>query len=467
MGVCFKFRMLTEALENLLRMGTYHNAYFIFAYLNQTNRKMKRNAVVAQSGGPSPVINASLAGVLKGCAGYPGEINQVFAAWHGVEGVLQEELINMNRQPDKELELLMTTPASGAIGTCRYKLGGDMQEDYERILEVFRAHDISYFFYIGGNDSMDTAAKVSELASAHGYDLIVAGVPKTIDNDLGDEAFTLIDHTPGYGSTARYWMSIVSDANQENRAISTSECVCVLQAMGRSAGYIPAAVRLADPDREMPLQIYTAESGHNLESLHDHVNRQLGKSGRCIVVVSEGFDVGNIGAAFDRFGHIEYGASKQATAQIVANYLNEKGLSAKGQATWQVPGILQRSTSLCLSSVDMDEAFRVGEKAVEIALSEGSGYMATLLRKPGISYEIYYDKVPLEKVAVSARQLPKDWLSPDGLDVTDEFINYAMPLVGEKWTAIPLKDGRPRFSRLKVEFVDKKCRDYTPLLYRR
>ncbi len=427
---------------------------------------MKRNAVVAQSGGPSPVINASLAGVLKGCAEHPERIDTVLAAWHGVEGVLQEELINMNRQSQEELDLLMTTPASGAIGTCRYKITPDMQVDYERILEVFRAHEVGYFFYIGGNDSMDTAAKVTELASARGYDLVVAGVPKTIDNDLGDEEFTLIDHTPGYGSTARYWMSVISDANQENLAISTSECVCVLQAMGRSSGYIPAAARLADPERRMPLQIYTVESGHNLESLHDQVNRQLALTGRCIVVVSEGFDVGNIGAAHDRFGHIEYGASRQATAQVVANYLNERGLNARGQASWQVPGVLQRSTSLCLSSVDMQEAFRVGKKAVEIAISEGSGFMATMLREPGNSYQLYYDRVPLRKVAVSARQLPKHWLSSDGLDVTDDFIRYAMPLVGETWVEIPLENGRPRFARLHTAFEPKKCSEYIPLLYR-
>ena len=427
---------------------------------------MKRNAIVAQSGGPSPVINASLAGVLTGCSAYPDEIQTVYAAWHGVEGVLQEELINMNHQPREELDLLMTTPASGAIGTCRYKLRQDMSEDYERILDVFKAHNIGYFFYIGGNDSMDTAAKISELASAKDYDLVVAGVPKTIDNDLGDENFTLIDHTPGYGSTARYWMSIISDANQENQAISTSECVCVLQAMGRSAGYIPAAARLADPNRRMPMQIYTVESGHNLESLHEHVNRQLDATGRCIVVVSEGFDVGNIGAAYDRFGHIEYGASKQATAQVVANYLNEGGLNARGQASWQVPGVLQRSTSLHLSSVDMAEAFEVGNKAVEIAMSHGSGYMATMLRKQGPGYKLYYDKVPLEKVAVSARQLPKEWLSADGLDVTDDFVRYAMPLVGEEWVQIPLENGRPRFAKLNIAFEEKKCPGYTPILYR-
>jgi 6-phosphofructokinase 1 len=313
---------------------------------------------------------------------------------------------------------------------------------------------------------MDTAAKISELASSRGYGLVVAGVPKTIDNDLGDEEFTLIDHTPGYGSTARYWMSIISDANQENQAISTSECVCVLQAMGRSSGFIPAAARLADPERSMPLQIYTVESGHNLESLYDNVNRQLDRTGRCIVVVSEGFNVGNIGAAYDRFGHIEYGASKQATAQVVANYLNEKGLNARGQATWQVPGILQRSTSLSLSSVDADEAFSVGKKAVEIATTFGSGFMATMLRKPGKTYQLYYDKVPLGKVAVSARQLPKNWLSSDGLDVTDDFVRYAMPLVGQEWVEIPLEKGRPRFSRLKIEFEKKACPEYIPLLYR-
>jgi len=453
-------------MEFLLHDTRYSSASFIFVFLNCHFNIMKRNAIVAQSGGPSPVINASLAGVLKGCSENPEQIETVFAAWHGVEGVLQEELIDMNQQSQLELDLLRTTPASGAIGTCRYKLRPDMHEDYERILTVFRAHDIGYFFYIGGNDSMDTAAKISELASASGYDLVVAGVPKTIDNDLGDEEFTLIDHTPGYGSTARYWMSIISDANQENQAISTSECVCILQAMGRSAGYIPAAARLADPDRMMPLQIYTVESGHNLESLHDNVNRQLDRTSRCIVVVSEGFDVGNIGAAYDRFGHIEYGASKQATAQVVANYLNEQGLNARGQASWQVPGVLQRSTSICLSSIDTEEAFSVGRKAVEIAMTDGSGFMATMLRKPGLSYQLYYDKVPLEKVAVSARQLPKDWLSPDGLDVTDDFIRYAMPLVGQEWVEIPLENGRPRFSKLNIEYEEKRCLEYIPLLYR-
>ena len=272
----------------------------------------KANALVAQSGGPSPVINASLLGVIRGFREFPDRIDRLYAAWHGIEGVLKEEVIDLYDQPADELEQLKWTPAAGAIGTCRYKLTPEQDEDFERILDIFRAHNIGYFFYIGGNDSMDTAQKVSELAHAQGLDVVCTGVPKTIDNVVGDPEFKLIDHTPGYGSAARYWASIVRDTNEESRGMCPSECVAVLQAMGRKAGYLPAAARLADPRREMPLQIYMAEARHTLESLHENVNRQLRESGRCIVVVSEGFDVGSLGEAKDGFGHIEYGASKMA-----------------------------------------------------------------------------------------------------------------------------------------------------------
>ena len=158
-----------------------------------------KNALVALGGGPSPVINASLAGVIAGCRNHRDQIGRLYAAWHGVEGILCEELVDLDAQDPDELARLKYTPASGAIGTCRYKLGEGREEDFERIIEVFRAHDIGWFFYIGGNDSMDTADKVSRLAHERGLELIVTGVPKTIDNDVGDEARTLIDHTPGYG----------------------------------------------------------------------------------------------------------------------------------------------------------------------------------------------------------------------------------------------------------------------------
>jgi len=428
---------------------------------------MKKNVIVAQSGGPSPVINASLQGVIDGCRAYPDQIGRMYAGWHGIEGILLEELIDLAQQPRREIELLRYTPAAGAIGTCRYKLKDEQAEDYARIVDVMRAHNVGYFFYIGGNDSMDTAAKVSKLAQEKGVELIVTGVPKTIDNDLGDEAFTIIDHTPGYGSAARYWAYLIQNIEEENRGMSVSEPVSVLQAMGRKSGFIPAAARLADPHREMPLQIYMAESQHTLESLADNVNRQLQKTGRCIVVVSEGFDVGSLGEARDGFGHIEYGASQTTVAQAVTNYLNQVGLKARGQATGQLPGVIQRSTSIFASKVDIAEAYEVGKKAVEIAMQEGTGWMATILRKPGSTYQPFFDKVPLEVVANSARHLPAHWITNDGLDVTDEFVRYARPLIGDDWPEMVIENGLQRFARFTVRFIEKKLPEYVPVRFRK
>lgn len=425
---------------------------------------MKKNVIVAQSGGPSPVINASLLGVIEECRAKPDVFGRIFAAWHGVEGILKEELIDIDLEKDAELELLKYTPASGAIGTCRYKLKEENAEDFERILDVFEAQNVGWFFYIGGNDSMDTAMKVSLLAEARGIQLIVAGVPKTIDNDIGDDAFTIIDHTPGYGSTARYWTHIIQQTEEENRAIDVSEPVAVLQAMGRTSGFIPAAARLADPAREMPLQLYLAEADHNLESLTENVNNMLKERGRCIVVASEGFNVGNLGETRDGFGHIEYGASRTTVAQKIVNHLNDAGLNARGKATGQVPGMLQRCTSLFASTVDIEEARLVGRKAVDIAANEGSGWMATILRDYSApAYSVYYDKVELEKAANVARQLPADWISPDGLDVTDDFINYALPLIGNGPPPIPFENGLMHFARLKRVFIPKRTPDYVPV----
>ena len=267
------------------------------------------NLVVAQSGGPSAVINNSLRGILD-VARESSEINTVYGARHGIEGVLKEELLDLSAQSPEEIALLRFTPAAGSIGTCRYKLKPNQTEDFERVIEVFKAHDVRYFLYIGGNDSMDTANKIAELAHARGLDLVAVGVPKTIDNDVGDSAFKLVDHTPGYGSTAKYWMHMVQNANEENAGSSPADPVLVMQAMGRKIGFIPAAARLADPSREMPLQIYLAESHCTLEQMADQVNDQLRRDGRCLVVISEGFNVGDIGAVKDSFGHTSFSASQ-------------------------------------------------------------------------------------------------------------------------------------------------------------
>ncbi len=420
------------------------------------------NVVVAQSGGPTPVINNTLRGVVETCRAFPSDFGTVYAGFHGIEGVLKEELIDMSAQPDEEIALLRTTPAAGAIGTCRYKLKENQQEDFERVVEVFKAHDVGYFFYNGGNDSMDTANKIAQLAKERGLDLVAVGAPKTIDNDVGDSEFKLIDHTPGYGSVARYWACVVQNANEENRGSCPSDPVLVLQAMGRKIGYIPAAARLADPEREMPLQIYMKESGLSLEDMADKVADQLRRDGRCLVVISEGFPVGDLGERKDSFGHTQFSSSATTVEQIVVNYLNEKGLPARGAARGNVPGTDQRHAMIYASTVDLEEAYRVGQKAVLIAKDEGSGWMSTILREPGPLYSVRYDKVPLPLVANSEREFNPDWIAENRIDVTDDFLAYARPLIGEDWVSVPLVNGVQRFARIEMKLAEKKLPEYVP-----
>ena len=420
-----------------------------------------KNLVVAQSGGPSPVINNTLRGIIEAARDL-SEIGTVYAARHGIEGVLKEELLDLSDQCPQEVSLLRYTPAAGSIGTCRYKLKPGQDEDFERFIEVFKAHNVGFFIYIGGNDSMDTANKIAKLANERGLELIGIGGPKTIDNDVGDSEFKLIDHTPGYGSTAKYWMHAVQNANEENAGSCPADPVLVLQAMGRRIGFIPAAARLADPDRELPLQIYLAESPCSLAEMADNVNEQLKRDGRCIVVVSEGFDVGDIGERKDSFGHTQFSASQITVGQTVVNYLNEAGLVTKGSARGNVPGTDQRHSMAYASTVDLDEAYHAGEMAALLAAKGESGYMSTILRNDGPVYSVRFDKVPLDQVANSERNFPKQWITENGYDVTDDFVRYAKPLVGEGMVSLPMIDGRQRLTRFKPIYADQKLAKYVP-----
>ncbi len=427
-----------------------------------------RNALVALGGGPSPVINASLFGVVDGCARTMESGGTLFAALHGVEGILTERFADLYAEDPAELSKLRHTPASGAIGTCRYKLQPDAQEDFSRIVDVLHAHDIGTFFYIGGNDSMDTAHKVEQLARSQGYDLTVMGIPKTIDNDLGDEARTLIDHTPGYGSVARYWAMLMQDVEEENRGMCVSEPVSVVQAMGRKSGFITAAARLADPERQTPMLLLFAESHTPMERVFDAVDDRLRRFGRCKIVVNEGFETGeDIGARVDGFGHTEYGASEISVAQQLVNALNRRGMPARGTATGQLPGVLQRATSVCRSPIDVEEAVQVARHAVEQAFLGVSGQMATILRDESApAYRAYFDTVPLDVIANSERFLPPTWIAPDGMDVTDDFVAYARPLIGDAMSAIPLVNGLQDFARLRLQAVEARCPTYVPMNFR-
>jgi len=425
-----------------------------------------RNLVVAQSGGPTHVINSSLRGILEAARSLD-RIGRVFGARHGIEGVLKEELLDLSAQPAEEVALLRYTPVAGSIGTCRYKLKPNQTEDFDRVIEVLRAHDVGYFLYIGGNDSMDTADKIARLAHERGLDLVAVGVPKTIDNDVGDSQFRLIDHTPGYGSAAKYWTHMVQCANEENAGSCPADPVLVTQAMGRKIGFIPAAARLADPGRELPLHIYLAERPCPLEQLADQVNDQLRRSGRCLVVISEGFDVGKFGELKDAFGHTSYGASQVTVSQVVVNYLNQVGLATKGSARGNVAGTDQRHSMAYASTVDLDEAYAVGQTSAALAAEGQSGFMATILRNSGPVYSVRYDKVPLPEVANSERKFPDHWIAENACDVTDDFLRYARPLIGEDMINLPMVDGRQRLTRFEPIYADQKLPKYVPQVDRK
>jgi len=441
---------------------------------------MAMNAIVAQSGGPTAVINSSVRGIvetmLKDDAG-----GTVYGARMGILGVLCDRLIDLTAQTPEQIRLLGSTPSAGTIGSCRYKLaakgtGEPYQEDYDRIIEVFKAHDIGCFFYVGGNDSMDTASRVAALAKDRGLDLRAIGVAKTVDNDVGgalqaDSTFAICDHNPGYGSVARYWAVNVLEANEENKASCTSDPVLIMQAMGRKIGFITASARLADPARRMPLLIIMPEAlsnddaEGNLELIADNVNRVLGDAGRCMVVVTEGANVGDVGVLRDAFGHAQFSASRTTAAHLLMNYLNgvdradAKGrarsrLAVPGIARVDVPGTIQRRDISRVSSIDVEEARSLGAHAARLALDGKSGLMATIIRRPGPAYAVDYGDVPLDVVANAERTFPPEWIAESKVDVTDGFVRWAAPLVGG-----PL----PRFASLvSKEAPDVGLGDYVP-----
>ena len=435
-----------------------------------------KNVVIAQSGGPTSVINNSIRGVIDELISSK-KVDKIYGARMGILGVLKEELIDISAQDPHQIALLAETPSAGTIGSCRYKIKND--EDLIRIVEVFKKHNVGYFFYCGGGDSMDTANKINELARRNNLELICIGIPKTIDNDVGgplqaNGTFAVCDHDPGYGSVARNLAINILEANEENKASYTSDPVLVIGVMGRKIGFIPAAARLADPKREIPLLIILPESlskvdyQGNLKFINEKVNEKLKKQRRCMVVIGEGVNVGDLGILRDSFGHAQFSASENTVEQALINYLNgtdrkdnqgraQTRLIVRGIARSERPGTRQRREIAYISEIDKEEAYQVGVYAVKIALSGENGFMSTITRNPGLPYKVNYDKILLDTVANSEREFPKKWIASNRVDVTDEFINWALPLI---------RGPLPRFAKFKEIYIAKKCEEYVPLEYR-
>lgn len=440
------------------------------------NFKYRKNAVIAQSGGPTAVINNSIRGAIDALK-ISDRVSGMYGAKMGIIGVLQEDLLDITSQSPSQLDLLERTPSAGVFGSCRYKI--KFEEDLNRAVEVFTKHNVGYFFYCGGNDSMDTAERINNAAKSKGLDLVCTGIAKTIDNDVGgglqpDGTFAICDHDPGYGSTIRSVALNILEANEENKASYTSDPVLVIGVLGRKAGFTVAGARLADPERKMPMLLVLPEAfsrtkpDENLEYITRKANEKLDESGRCIVVVNEGVNLGDMDILRDSFGHEQFSASGKTAEQVLANYFNgldrkdSNGRSAsrlkvRGIARFERPGTKQRREIGAISEVDLAEAYQAGAKAARIALEGESGFMSTITRTPGAKYHVTFGKVLLKTVANAERKFPDEWITGDRIDVTDNFINWALPLIGG-----PL----PEFAAFEEVVASKVCGKYIPVAYR-
>lgn len=411
----------------------------------------KYNALYAQSGGVTAVINASACGVIETARKHPQQINKVYAARNGIIGALTEDLIDTSYESDADIAALRFTPA-GAFGSCRHKLGAIAKDrkQYERLVEVFSAHNIRYFFYNGGGDSQDTAHKVSLIGQELGYPITCIGVPKTIDNDL---PFT--DNSPGFGSVAKYVAISIKEAGLDVKSMASSSTkVFVLEVMGRHAGWIAAAAGLAsNQTSEAPHIILFPEIAFNPEKFLQRVDECVKQYGFCAIVVSEG--VKNADGSFisesglvDAFGHKQLGGAAPVIAKIVKDKLGYK-------YHWAVSDYLQRAARHIASKTDVDQAYAMGKAAVEMALAGKNAVMPIIVREKSNEYRWTIGEAPLADVANVERKMPRDYITADGLHITQACKDYLLPLIqGEDYP--PYHNGLPQYVQLKNLPVAKK-----------
>lgn len=412
----------------------------------------KKNILYAQSGGPTAVINASACGVIEAVK-TSNQFGTVFAAKNGILGALKEELIDTFLESEKNIAALKYTPAS-AFGSCRYQLKSLEKNDreYHRLIEVFKAHDIGYFFYNGGGDSQDTAYKVSQMSEKLGHPMICIGIPKTIDNDL---PFT--DNCPGFGSVAKYIAISTKEAALDVKSMSTSSTkVFILEVMGRHAGWIAAAAGLAQPEKSEESQIILfPEIPFDQKTFLARVDQAVKTAGFCVIVASEG--IRNTEGKFiqesglsDAFGHAQLGGIAPLLAQLIKTNLGYK-------YHWGVADYLQRAARHIASQTDVDQAYLLGQKAVEYALQGKNKIMLTIKRESNSPYRWSIGEAPLAEVANQESKMPHDFISPDGYSITKKCRDYLLPLIqGEAYP--PYRDGIPDYVILDNKLVEKKLK---------
>ncbi|MGH8550875.1 MAG: 6-phosphofructokinase [Methylococcales bacterium] len=410
-----------------------------------------KNAFYAQSGGVTAVINASACGLIETARKHPERIARVYAGRNGILGALTEDLIDTSRESAAAIAALRHTP-SGAFGSCRHKLKGldQSKAEYERLIEVFKAHEIGYFFYNGGGDSQDTAHKVSQVGEKLGYPITCIGIPKTVDNDL-----PVTDNCPGFGSVAKYVAVSTREASFDVASMcSTSTKVFVLEVMGRHAGWIAAAGGLAaDPDNDIPVVILFPELTLDETRFLSRVRNNVEKYGYCSVVVSEGVKepdgkfLSEAGGT-DAFGHAQLGGAAPVIANLVKNSLGYK-------YHWAVADYLQRAARHIASKTDVEQAYAMGRAAVELAIEGRNAVMPTIVRTSDSPYRWEIGSAPLSEIANIEKMLPRAFISADGFGITGACRNYLLPLIeGEDYP--PYKNGLPDYVTLKNIGVEKK-----------
>ena len=405
------------------------------------------NVLVAQSGGPTAVINASLAGVITEALNYDC-IEEIYGGLNGIEGILNEQLIDLAEESQQTVRGLRYTPSS-ALGTCRYKLKSE--QDFAKLLSVFKAHNIRFFFYIGGNDSQDTADKISSYAAANNYEMRVIGIPKTVDNDL-----VMTDHCPGYGSVVKYLATAVRELSLDHEAMGNHDLVSIVEVMGRNAGWIAAGTTIAkrrNMPEDAPHIILLPEVAFNPEYFLAQVQECLKKNKYCLVVASEGITDanGNYVASTnvqDSFGHSQLGGVGEYLQNLVASRLGVKARSCK-------IGHEQRAASHCSSLADSNEAFMCGQAAVKAAVAGESAKMVALVRGDTERYSCETTLVDLKDVANGVKHFPESWIADDKISISYQFNKYILPLIqGE--VQVPFENGMPAYVRLEKNEVPKK-----------
>jgi 6-phosphofructokinase 1 len=382
------------------------------------------NAIIGQSGGPTSVINASLGGIIEECRNHDA-IGKTLGMRFGIEGFMQDEVIDLGSQPGATIAALRNTPSS-ALGSCRHKL---QQADFPRILEILRKHDVRYFFLIGGNDTMDTIHRVEAFCRQNGHELIGVGVPKTVDNDLCGT-----DHTPGFGSAARYVALSVLQAGMLARDMRRVDQYVIFQTIGRSAGWLPAASALAKTaEDDAPHIILLPERPFDRERFLAEVRRCYDRYGWCSVVCGEGVcyaDGTPISAAqvTDKFANVEFGAMGGASAAMVLHRMIHAAYGWRGE--FQVCESLQMCAADRVAPGDVEEAHACGRRAVELAAAGTSGVMVSIVRESSNPYRWTLGTAPLAEVALGAKPMPDDFITPAGTFVTPACIKYLRPLVG-------------------------------------